>query len=329
MPKRGIKVVSFGADGDTRELRAMRISTFSLGCDPLAKFSPSLSLPSLDIPSYWKSTCFAIQKPTEIVYIQDVVHIGVKLKARLLKPSIKLPMGQFLASSGHLHMVRDALSKDVHGIRAIDLSHKDKQNYEAVLRITSNSTLASLAKLYDAYGTFIYLTILRCTIDSYFDKKIELIVRIEKAWTPVFFYRYWRAWILKSTSHSLKHNFLTSNSCMCCELNAHSLIIFAVIMCNHPSFIPWLLGSQCCEKIFRSARSLNTVYSTMINFGMLGLLHRSHCLQMQILLECDADENGILYPHSLVNKIKEGHSEMKCLNNASVVTNKDIENAVL
>lgn len=40
------------------------------------------------------------------------------------------------------------------------------------------------------------------------------------------------------------------------------------------TFLPWKLGSQSCEKIFRAAKSLTSTFSTIINFSMLGLLHR-------------------------------------------------------
>ena len=31
-------------------------------------------------------------------------------------------------------------------------------------------------------------------------------------------------------------------------------------------FFPWLLGSQCCEKTFQTARSMISMFSTVINF---------------------------------------------------------------
>jgi len=68
----------------------------------------------------------------DIQYIQEYVHVTVKLKARLLKPSIILPLGDFLAGSHHLKMVLNTFTKDQHGIQPKDLEHKDKQNFEAV-----------------------------------------------------------------------------------------------------------------------------------------------------------------------------------------------------
>ena len=288
--KRGIKVISYGADGDSREVRAMRISAFHL-TDPLGTYSPSFSLPEINIPKEWRCSWYAIQKPVSVAYIQDPVQLAVKLKARLLKPSICLPLGYLVASSGHLHLLRDSYSKDVHGIQLRDVSHKDRQNFEAVLRITSDSSLEVLKKSPEALGTYTYLFVLRCIVDSYITKDIEPLVRIEKAWTAIFFLRYWRKWIEDNPSYTINKNFVTYNAYLCCELNGHSLISFVITLRDHgdskSEFIPWVLGSQSCEKMFRSARSMSTVFSTMINFGMLGLLCRLHRLNIQLQLECN------------------------------------------
>jgi len=78
---------------------------------------------------------------------------------------------------------------------------------------------------------------------------------------------------------------------MCIELNACS------------KFFPWLLGSQCCEKIFRAARSLSSTFSTVIDFRVLGLVRRLHHLQVLLLLE--SEYKDINYPITGSHKEKE------------------------
>jgi len=72
---------------------------------------------------------------------------------------------------------------------------------------------------------------------------------------------------------------------------------------SNDCFLSWLLGSQGCEAMFRTARSLNSIFSTVINFGMLGLL-RLHCLHIQLALQVDSGEEDILLPRVARQKEK-------------------------
>ena len=207
---------------------------------------------NLQIPSQWLSW-FAVRKPTSIAYIQDTVHIAVKLKSRLIKPSIILPLGKYLAGVHHLRLVQCTFGKDQHGLRESDLNHKDKQNYDAVLHITSRSVMTLLSQIPDANGTSSFLEVIRCVIDSFLDKKLDALSRVKSAWYAVFFVQYWRQWVLLSPHYTLGNNFITLNAYMCIELNAHSLITFLMTVRDSlppdsKCFLLWMLGSQSCEK---------------------------------------------------------------------------------
>lgn len=109
-----------------------------------------------------------------------------------------------------------------------------------------------------------------------------------------YFLQLWRQWIMLNPSYTLKDNFITSNAFMRMEINAHSLITLILNIrdhvpcnCEHSIFFPWLLGSQVCEATFRTIRSMNSTFSTIINFGMLGLLRQLHHLQIQTMLQAD------------------------------------------
>ena len=137
--KRKIVVVSFGSDGDSRNLRAMKISCqYNLASNNdkfLFTESRSILANEMLYPKKW--SWFWVKNPTTIAYVQDTVHIAVKMKSRLLKPSTVLPMGNFTAGVHHLQILVENFSKEQHGIRYKDIDCKDKQNYEAVLRISS------------------------------------------------------------------------------------------------------------------------------------------------------------------------------------------------
>ena len=72
--------------------------------------------------------------------VQDMVHVAVKFKTRLLKPSILLPMGDYIATSAHLHILRHIYGKEKHGMRRRDLDSRDKQNFAAVEHLTLSRT---------------------------------------------------------------------------------------------------------------------------------------------------------------------------------------------
>ena len=119
--KRNISVLSFGGDGDSRLMKCMKVATSLMlpVSKPLSKNIPSNSLLSIPIiPQSWEGW-FHI-KPKEIVFVQDTVHLAVKLKSRLLKPRIALRMGDYTATGGHVQALRTTFQKDQHGLRLRD-----------------------------------------------------------------------------------------------------------------------------------------------------------------------------------------------------------------
>lgn len=238
----------------------------------------------------------------------------------------------YVAGVHHLRILQQSFTKEQHGLRERDLNHKDKQNYEAVLRMSSDSVVDLLKKFPDAKGTEAYLRVMRCVVESYLNKKLTCRLRIVKAWYAVFSLRYWRQWIILKKEYTLGNNFITLNAYMCVELNAHSLITFILTLRDiFPSesavFLPWKLGSQFCEKIFGAARSMSSVFSTIINFGLLGLLRRLHRLHIQFCLEADSEESGIAYPRIETHKVKDGHNEASSVS-STIMTNSEIDEAV-
>ena len=269
---RGIKVVSFGADGDTRELKAMKTACQLFNSQSpdqkLFMMSPSNFLAPVKHPDNW--TWFKVKYSTSIAYVQDPVHVAVKLKTRMTKPSIVLPIGKYLVGIHHLQLAMEGFSKDQHGLQIQDINHKDKQNFEAVMRITHPTFLKVLQQIPDTQGTVEFLRVLHCVVDSYLEENITPLHRIHKAWYAVFFFRYWCKWVMHSKEYSIQNNFITENTYSCIELNAHSLItLLQTARKSGDNFLPWLHGSQSCEKLFRTLRSMSSTFSTVVNFGIL------------------------------------------------------------
>ena len=134
---------------------------------------------------------------------------------------------------------------------------------------------------------------------------------------------------LINSHYTLSNNFVTLNAYMCIEL-AHALIVY--IFTQHKvlpdsGFLPWMLGSQSCEKTFRAASSMSSMFSTVINFGMLGLLHRLHRIQVQICLEIELQVSGIKYPHVEAHRAKDGNGQ-PIFQSVRGISNNEIAEAV-
>ena len=125
---RGIRVFNFAADGDSRLLKAMHITNHLTSGNTTLSLNNESTLLNTP-PSFNKWLC---SKLYSTCCVQDMIHIAVKFKTRLLKPSIMLPMGCYVASSAHLKIITCLHGKDVHGIRKRDLDCKDKQNFAAI-----------------------------------------------------------------------------------------------------------------------------------------------------------------------------------------------------
>ena len=121
--ERKIHVVSYGGDGDSRLMKAMQISSSLLPPKSDYPFDVYSSLKVPKIPSSWESWFYSHNVST-VAYVQDIVHIAVKLKCRLIKPSVLLAMGDYVAGSYHLRTVQFTYGKDKHGLRERDLDYK-------------------------------------------------------------------------------------------------------------------------------------------------------------------------------------------------------------
>ena len=130
----------------------------------------------------------------------------------------------------------------------------------------------------------------------------------------------------------MKQNLLTNNTYLCIELNAHALLTFLMntrdnVNKNDVVFFPWLLGSLSCEKTFRSARSMSTVFSSVLNFSILGLLCRLHHLNIQAMLQVDAEKSRIRFPRA-EKYIERSGTKSYVAPSVANITNQEISKAV-
>ena len=73
---------------------------------------------------------------------------------------------------------------------------------------------------------------------------------------------------MDSQNYTFQNNFITQNAYLCIELNAHAIVCLLILMRDYPKkdgvYLPWLLGSQSCEKTFRLVLSMTSTFSTMV-----------------------------------------------------------------
>ena len=112
----------------------MQVSTQLISShDPITSLSPSFNLPKLVILKEWVSW-FAAKTPTVVAYIPHIAHVAVKMKPRLIKSSIVLPLGKYLAVVHHLRLIQQTFGKDQHG-----LQHEDQHEREISTTKTSRT----------------------------------------------------------------------------------------------------------------------------------------------------------------------------------------------
>ena len=221
-------MIGFGGDGDSRLMKAMRVSVLLLtpAQDPLHGNQPNYS-PCAALPKSWNKWFCIVQKP--VLFVQDTVHLAVKLKSRLLNPNVTLKMGPNCeAGTYHLVTLHTKFGKEEYFLRERYINHKDRQNCDAVMHIINAALL--LDRITGAAATKCYIELIQNITDSYLDKSLDPIARVENIWYANFFICSWRQWILLHPQFTLRSNFTTHNCYMCVELNAHVIIVYIMLI---------------------------------------------------------------------------------------------------
>jgi hypothetical protein len=86
-----------------------------------------------DLRSRW--IWFNAVSVKDAIPVQDALHMGAKLRTRLLKREQFLVTGDKIASCTHLETMRSSVWKSSHLLRDADLNLQNKMNYGAVERL--------------------------------------------------------------------------------------------------------------------------------------------------------------------------------------------------
>lgn len=281
----GIELIGISSDGDNRLLSSMRYKT-QIGAQ----------IRNYSISPYFK----CVSQRT--YFVQDPTHIGTKARNRLLKPSIILPFGKKQISLGHLKILLNKVSKEVHGLVMSDICPQDRQNFNSLEKLMDDRVIKALIlHIPDSEATVLFLKLCKEVTSCFMDPSLSHLERIQRACHSVFVLRIWRKWIQNTAvgskkkigseskdscgqSYNLKDNFITNNAYCCIEINTHQLIqlITKFRDCGTPElFIPILFSSQMCEQAFRQIRSMGTINFTKINYSLLEVMHVMNRIELQ------------------------------------------------
>lgn len=179
---------------------------------------------------------------------QDSVHIATKMRNRMLKPSILLPMGSVQISVSYLKILIATVPKDFHGLVLSDICPEDRQNYSSFEKMSNQRVIGCLKKYVpDSEATILYLEITRAITSAYIEANLTPSERLYRIWHGLYLLRAWKMWIQSSKTHNLQDNFISSNAITCVEINAYCLIhlIKKFRDIGHPElFIPTLFSRE-------------------------------------------------------------------------------------
>lgn len=250
-----------------------------------------------------------LPKEIRIPVTQDTDHLGGKIRNRILKKGIVLPMGRHHVSIQHLKTLVKNVQKSIHGLSQYDVCPVDRMNVDSFHKITDDRVIVALDQYVEnSEATIQYLKVGRDITSCFLELDLAPTDRIVRMFRGLYFLRIWRQYIKISKTYTLKDNFISSNAYSCAEINARNLIYLMKKYRDEGApqlFLTNLFDSQTCERTFRQFRALGTVNYTKINFSLYELLHMVGRIEMQneIAYVRLANEE-VIFPNKRVGKTK-------------------------
>lgn len=265
LKKYNITVVSISSDSDPRYNSVMRTAI-------------NLGITNNDYPIW-----FNIRSDVNYIPVQDTVHIGTKLRNRLLNKNLKF--GVHVVTADHLMALVQTVSKIEHNLTEKIVKTSDRMNFDSVLAICEDKVVSLVeTKIENSEGTVFYLRIISNVLKSFLDPRLSAVERIRYIWVSTFLLRIWRKFIQENKFQNLDDHFITLNSYICVEINAHALVELIIYYKDRNMdelFSTVNVGSQPCESIFRQFRSFSPTYSTVVNCSLLEMIQRIAKIELQ------------------------------------------------
>ncbi|CAF1508847.1 unnamed protein product, partial [Didymodactylos carnosus] len=272
--QKGIRMIGFSIDCDSKYLRAMRLAMGFFADVPNSRLFENPDAFVIKIFPTW--TWFFLRNRQLLLFIQDPIHLATKWRNRMLSKTAQMIIGQQTVNLQHLADIidDDRLSKIDHGLTISDLNPRDRQNFQSCSKITSEDVLQILHDNTDTQATYLYLQLLKYIIMAYIDKSTPIDDRLYYSWVVVFVCRFWSTWIkyksfinkAKTTNKNNDKYFITMPAYWSVKINAHNLLYLILLVQQQQlpahALNIFLFNSQACESICRNTRALSGCYST-------------------------------------------------------------------
>lgn len=273
-----------------------------------------------------------------ICFLQDIVHIGTKLRNRLLKPSICLIIGNKPVSVSHLKMLLNSVSKGVHGLTYSTICPDDRQNYGSLEKIMKPEVSGALTKhIIDSEATVEYVRICYEITSSIYEEKLAPLDRMFRLWRTTYFLRAWRLSIAQKVAAAgefkISENFITQNSYACIELIARNFVIMTKKFRDEnlkELFVPTVFNSQPCEETYRKLRSMGTINFTKINFTLLDLMHLIGRVElMNDIMYFKLADSEVHFPRNRINESNLNEFELPSDDEIKICLDNALEKAII
>ncbi|KAK3736078.1 hypothetical protein QZH41_006891 [Actinostola sp. cb2023] len=251
--------IGHASDGDTRRRKLMLNQAMSGNQHRYRPVSVELGF----IMSARIELSPAGKRIVKDLYDQDSIHNDKKIINPLDHPTRVLRLGRYSAHMNHLRLVMTTFPPSIHGLRADDVSRKDRQKWEVVQRLKFLSVQKCLLDIVDGnndatkhisvYGTWAFLYVAWHYTELFFSLHASLRERVKYAAFVVIFFSLWRNWVILTDGLTLKENFLTRECFQDVLLSCHfAVILISYFRDEYPDLeCPLdLTGTDCCERYF-------------------------------------------------------------------------------
>lgn len=141
------------------------------------------------------------------ICFQDTIHIGTKLRNRLLNSSNVLCIGDKVVTIVHIKILLESVPKEVHALVQSDIYPEDRQNYKSLEKLMEDRVLNAMQiHVADSEATRMYLKICKHITSSFTNTTFKPIDRIQSIWFALYFLRCWRKSLISRDGYSLEEN---------------------------------------------------------------------------------------------------------------------------